>query len=154
MKMKTLLRLTLTANLAAACFAAGAGSRSVSQPVVDTGQVKCYDNVREIRYPRGRDSSGQDAQYEGNVPEYRDNGDGTVSDLVTGLMWSREVSPNKVSLVEAEAIAAEMTLGGHSGWRVPNIKFDFHDRDRDRFLSDDEAPHGPPPHTRGRPPRR
>jgi len=29
-------------------------------------------------------------QYAGAQPSYRDNGDGTVSDLVTGLMWMQD----------------------------------------------------------------
>lgn len=33
----------------------------------------------------------------------RTNGDGTVSDRVTGLMWSRAVDPRKVNLTQDEA---------------------------------------------------
>jgi hypothetical protein len=60
-------------------------------PVVDTGQAKCYDErARVIGCPAaGRDLSGQDAQHAGHAPDYRDNGDGTVTDLVTGLMWQK-----------------------------------------------------------------
>jgi len=96
---------------------------TVTYPIVDTGQMRCYSNSRQIRYPRaGRPFHGQDAQYEGNRSSYRNNGDGTVSDLVTGLMWSKAVDMNKVNLAEAKRIARGMTLGGHSDWRVPNIK--------------------------------
>ncbi len=92
-------------------------------PIVDTGQDQCYDNWRAIHCPRpGEPFYGQDAQVRGNQPAYQDNGDGTVRDLVTGLMWSKAVDQRKVSLEEAQEIAAQMTLGGYTDWRVPNIK--------------------------------
>lgn len=90
---------------------------------VDTGQVRCYSVWREIDCPRpGEAFYGQDGNYQGRRPAYRDNRDGTVTDLNTKLMWSKGVDANKVSLEEARAIAARMTLGGHNDWRVPSIK--------------------------------
>ena len=92
-------------------------------PIVDTNQSQCYSNAREISCPEpGKPFYGQDAQYKSNVPSYRDNGDGTITDLNTGLMWSKTVDKKKVSLIEAQRIAQRMTLGGYSDWRVPNIK--------------------------------
>lgn len=91
--------------------------------VVDTGQTASYDDRSPIAPPApGRAFHGQDAQYSGPAPAYRDNGDGTVTDLVTGLDWSRAVDPGKVSLQEAQAIARGLRLGGHHDWRVPTIK--------------------------------
>jgi len=51
----------------------------------DTGQTKCYDNVgNEITCPApGQRFHGQDGNYTGPQPAYRDNGDGTVTDLNT-----------------------------------------------------------------------
>lgn len=91
--------------------------------IVDTGQTETYSATSRIAAPAvGEPFFGQDAQYEGNQPSYTDNGNGTVSDLVTGLTWSRAVNPEKVSLAEAFTIADTMTLGGYSDWRVPSIK--------------------------------
>lgn len=91
--------------------------------IAGTGQNRCYNNTRAIPCPApGQAFFGQDAQYRGNTPAYRDNGDGTVTDLNTGLTWSREVSPRKLGLQEAQRLAKAMTLGGHNDWRVPNIK--------------------------------
>ena len=97
--------------------------RGLRCPIVDTGQTQCYDNSRAIYCPDpGNPFYGQDAQYEGNTPSYRDNGDGTITDLNTGLMWSKAVDKIKITLIEAKKIAGRMTLGGYSDWRVPTIK--------------------------------
>lgn len=113
--------LVLTVLVASTGFAQG--SEKVKMPIVDTGQIATYDTGREIPYPQaGKAFYGQDAQYAGNQPAYRDNNDGTVTDLVTGLMWSKAVESDKVTLEEAKAAAEIMTLGGHNDWRVPNIK--------------------------------
>jgi len=90
--------------------------------MVATGQDKCYDNDSEIAAPnKGETFYGQDAQHRGNAPSYRDNGDGTVSDLVTGLMWVKARGA-KVTWEEAAAGASACRAGGHSDWRVPTIK--------------------------------
>ncbi|MBM3499650.1 MAG: DUF1566 domain-containing protein [Armatimonadetes bacterium] len=82
--MRAALLCSLTVAIA---LAASAGT----YVVVDTGQVACYDSVQEIAAPLpGQAFFGQDAQYAGAQPGYRDNGDGTVSDLNTGLMWQRD----------------------------------------------------------------
>ena len=89
--------------------------------IVDTGQEKCYNN-REIREP-SRDGPfyGQDAQNKGNKPSYRDNGDGTVTDLNTGLMWVRERG-KKVTWKDAISGAPACRIGGYTDWRMPTIK--------------------------------
>lgn len=95
----------------------------IKNPIVDTGESSCFNNSRKISYPKpGKPFYGQDAQYKGNSPSYRDNGDGTVTDLVTGLMWSKAVDKKKVSLATAKKLAKRSTLGGYTDWRVPNIK--------------------------------
>jgi hypothetical protein len=90
--------------------------------VVDTGQVKCYDNFEEIVCPRpGEAFYGQDAQYQGIQPSYQDNGDGTVTDLNTGLMWQKTPG-DKVTYAEAVAGADDFDLAGYDDWRLPTIK--------------------------------
>jgi hypothetical protein len=91
-------------------------------PIVDTGQVRCYDNSREVKYPGpGEPFFGQDAQYQGNQPSYRDNDDGTITDLVTGLMWQKDPGPKK-TFDQAVAGAPACRIGGYDDWRLPSIK--------------------------------
>ena len=91
--------------------------------VVDTGQRACFDESGRSGCKRpGEKLFGQDAQYNGAQPSYRDNGDGTVSDLNTGLMWSQGLDGQKLTPREAKRVADKMTLGGYDDWRVPTIK--------------------------------
>lgn len=93
-----------------------------SYAVVDTGQKKFFGNSGEISKPRpGKPFYGQDAQYQGNQPSYRDNGDGTVSDLVTGLMWQKNPGRKK-TLSEARKEIRNFSLAGHNDWRIPTVK--------------------------------
>ena len=97
-------------------------SEQVSYAIVDTGQILCYDNASEIEKPNeGSSFFGQDAQYRGNQPSYLDNGDGTVSDLITGLMWTQNPG-SKVTYAQAKEGAGSNTTGGYSDWRLPTIK--------------------------------
>jgi hypothetical protein len=91
--------------------------------VADTGQVRCYGEGEEIPYPEaGAAYFGQDGQYAGNGPSYRDAGDGTVEDLVTGLVWQKTPDFRVRTWEEAKAYASLLKLTGRSDWRLPTIK--------------------------------
>jgi hypothetical protein len=95
---------------------------NLTYPVVDTGQMYCYDAAQSIPCPaEGEAFSGQDGQYPGIQPNYYDNGDGTITDLNTGLMWPQN-SGQKMTYAQATAGAAAFNLGGYSDWRLPTIK--------------------------------
>ena len=49
-----------------------------------------------------------------------DNGDGTVTDTQTGLMWQKATAPGTYNWQAALAYAEGLTLGGHSDWRLPD----------------------------------
>jgi len=103
--------------------AAAQEAKRLPYAIVDTGQDWCYGSRGEIPYPRqGAAFCGQDAQYEGNAPAYRDNGDGTIADLNTGLVWQKTPDFRKRTASEAAAYAKSLTLAGHRDWRVPTIK--------------------------------
>ena len=97
-------------------------SLAENYPIVDTQQERTFGNREEIRYPQsGEPFFGQDAQYRGHVPSYRDNGDGTISDLVTGLMWQKDPGSKK-TFSQAVAGARRCREGGYDDWRLPSIK--------------------------------
>jgi hypothetical protein len=54
-----------------------------------------------------------------NPMAYTVNHDGTVTDQVTGLMWQQGVPAQQVPWADAVAYCADVTLAGHSDWRVP-----------------------------------
>lgn len=101
-------------------------------PVVSTNQSLFYDNNYEITAPAATEAFyGQDAQYSRNEPSYVDNGDGTVTDMVTGLMWQKSTdtdgdgdidAADKMTYAEAVAGAENFNLGGYDDWRLPTIK--------------------------------
>lgn len=99
----------------------------------DTGQTVCYDTDGAAMSCPAADQTayGQDAQYSGNAPSFTDNGDGTITDQVTGLMWQQDPDRNDdgkidaqdmMSFAEAVAGASSFQLAGHGDWRLPTIK--------------------------------
>lgn len=90
--------------------------------VVDTGLVDCFNATAVIPAPApGQAFYGQDAQHAGLAPAYQDHGDGTVTDLRTGLMWVKARGA-KGSWSDAVAGASACTVGGYTDWRMPTIK--------------------------------
>ncbi|MDF7799341.1 DUF1566 domain-containing protein [Pontiellaceae bacterium B1224] len=92
------------------CTLFSAIARAVTYPIVDTGQTLAYGN-----------DIGQDAHYEANAPSYTDNENGTVTDNVTGLMWTQDPG-TKMSFNAAVEGAAKCNVGGYDDWRLPTIK--------------------------------
>ncbi len=94
----------------------------VSYAIVDTGQTAYYDDNAELPEPAdGTAFYGQDAHYLGNQPQYTDNGDGTVTDLVTGLMWQQDPGA-KMTYQQAVDGAESFALAGYDDWRLPTVK--------------------------------
>ncbi|MBD0777901.1 DUF1566 domain-containing protein [Maribacter sp. ANRC-HE7] len=103
-------------------------------PIVGTNQSTFYDNQHEIKAPsEGEPFYGQNANYPGNVPSYTDNGDGTVTDKVTGLMWQQSFDHNGDGKINVDdkltynAILEKfgdggVTFGSYDDWRLPTIK--------------------------------
>jgi hypothetical protein len=62
---------------------------------------------------------GEDADHTIYPPFYIVNGDGTVTDTVTGLMW-QQTDGGEMTVQNAEQYPDTMTLGGYTDWRMPN----------------------------------
>ena len=121
MKSSWVVAVSVLLGVAAYCAAL---TKAPSRPyvIVDTAQVRCYDHRTEIAYPKpGAAFFGQDAHYNGIQPAYKDNGNGTVTDLNTGLMWQKDPG-QKRTFQQAVDGAARCRTGGHKDWRLPGIK--------------------------------
>jgi len=118
MKNQSILKVIATIFISLTFFT----GTSQMYPIVDTDVHDHYNNTAIITAPNtGQAFYGQDATYNGNQPSYTNNGDGTITDNVTGLMWEQDMG-NKISFTDAFIKADTSTLGGYSDWRVPTIK--------------------------------
>jgi len=122
--------------LLVAWFAAAGWGAELSYRIVDTGQVKCYDNRNAITPPKpGQAFYGEDAQFPKHPPSYTLSGDGlTTLDNNTGLTWQRSPDTDgdgaltrhdKLTFAQAQALPAKLNaarFGGFSDWRLPTIK--------------------------------
>lgn len=86
---------------------------SVSMRVPDTGQTNRH----------GVTEPGTDADYTVWPPAYSDRGDGTVEDLVTGLVWQR-IDGGEMTWTNAVRYAATNRLAGAQPgeWRLPTLR--------------------------------
>jgi len=74
----------------------------------DTGQTSSYTNT-----------FGEDSDFLINPPTLIDQGNGIVTDSVTGLLWQK-VDGGEMSFENAVIYCNTLTLGGYSDWRLPN----------------------------------
>ncbi|MBT8188998.1 MAG: DUF1566 domain-containing protein, partial [Bacteroidia bacterium] len=101
--------------------------------IAGTNQTSFYNNTSEIsNQVIGDDFYGQNANFAGNIPSYKDNGDGTVSDNVTGLMWQQSFDHNQDGSIDYDdklsyneilsKVVNGVTYAGYNDWRLPSIK--------------------------------
>jgi hypothetical protein len=82
------------------------------------GAASCVDpNWAEWPVP----NSSVDSPPASNLQSYADNGDGTVTDNVTKLMWQQATPPQYLAWSAAVAYCGTLQLGGHHDWRLPSI---------------------------------
>ena len=77
----------------------------------DTGQTQSYTST-----------FGEDSDYTINPPSYIDNGDGTVTDNVTSLIWQKEDDDTDRIWDDANSYCNDLPLAGHPDWRLPSKK--------------------------------
>lgn len=86
----------------------------------DTGFNKCTDGTKEIPCPQKCEPFyGQDGNFRGVQPAFKDNGNGTTTDSVTGITWQVESNSTTYKFYDAEAHCQSLTLADKSDWRVP-----------------------------------
>jgi hypothetical protein len=56
------------------------------------------------------------------VNNFVDNGDGTITDQATGLMWTKSDSATTMNWEQALDHAENLQLAGYDNWRLPNAK--------------------------------
>ncbi len=104
-------------------IATTAAAQKVISRIPDTQQGNCFDDNSVIPCPQsGQAYAGQDAQYDGAKPSYRSNGDGTITDLVTGLLWQQAHNATRLGWYQAKQACDDLQLGGYDDWRMPSIR--------------------------------
>lgn len=116
---KLLTPTILTSFLLTNCIAS---NDDLTYKVIDTNQMSFFSDKTYIDAPiKGQKYFGQDASYLGYQALYKDNKNGTISDIQTGLMWQKSFT-QKMTWNEAVKYANESNLGGYNDWRIPTIK--------------------------------
>ena len=54
--------------------------------------------------------------------EYSDNGNGTVTDNSSGLMWQQTTAADTMIWEDALSYCENLNLGGYTDWRLPTVK--------------------------------
>eukprot|EP00906_Rhabdomonas_costata_P012042 RCo017168 len=125
MKGKAPRHLGLSLCVVVAGLLAGAAAYSVP----DTGQTFCT-TLSNTHWSVATCPStlspyyGQDASYTINPPGFIGSQatTATVTDTVTGLMWTNHLTASKLNYAQAVSSVSSVTTGGYTDWRLPTIK--------------------------------
>jgi len=113
-------------NLASTTIATGTSAFGIDgsarpRGIVKTGQDTCYNASGTLI---GCGSTGQDGDSLAGLDfDYTDNGDDTVTDNTTGLIWEQTYSTTTRNWQQALDYCNDNVPGlPGSGWRLPNVK--------------------------------
>lgn len=67
---------------------------------------------------RAEDESQKQAEIEAQM-RFADNGDGTITDTRTNLMWAAKDNGSRITISEALSYYQNYTAGGYNDWRMP-----------------------------------
>ncbi len=118
------LKCTYTTIVVTGVMMYGQNALAASQykKLPDTGQSSCSDDSVTITCPNvGEPYYGQDAQYTGSPPAYHDNGNGTITDKNTGLLWQKAFNNSVVTWYQANNYCNGLSLGNREDWRLPTM---------------------------------
>jgi hypothetical protein len=86
----------------------------------DTGCYDAWGNVVACDDPEWPGQAGFYQKGCSNDPRFVDNGDGTVTDTCTCLMWLKSTEPGTYTWQEALKHCESLEYAGHDDWRLPN----------------------------------
>jgi hypothetical protein len=96
-----------------------------------TGQTQCWSGFSSAPIPCA--GSGRDGEHQKGLDRlYADNGDGTITDVKTGLMWEKLADDGSIHDAEnnftwGDAYAYKVAglnaiaFAGYTDWRLPNV---------------------------------
>lgn len=97
-----------------------------------TGQISCWNTEGSVVPCAG---SGQDGEFQEGAPlAYLDNGDGTITDVNTGLTWEKLDDDNVGGIHDNDDVYTwansfgkiaqlnNQAFANHSDWRMPNLR--------------------------------
>ena len=103
----TIHKFFATALLLIAVFEGVSAQKLLPFKLEDTGQTGSFTTT-----------AGEDSDYLINTPSFTDNGDGTVTDNNTGLMWQK-TDGGEMTFENAGVYCDTLNLGGYTDWRLP-----------------------------------
>lgn len=125
----------VTAGFGSGTLACGPGCRydtsgCVAAAFPASGQTTCYNATGTVVSCAG---TGQDGEKQAGANlAYQDNGDGTVTDLDTGLIWEKQSDDGSIhdrdnlfTWANAPGHITALNSGsfaGHNDWRMPNAR--------------------------------
>ena len=93
--------------LFSAILAVAQSTTKTMKRLPDTGETTSYTNT-----------FGEDADFNIYPPFFLINGNRTVTDTITGLMW-QQVDGGEMTIENAVIYCDTLTLGGYTDWRLP-----------------------------------
>ena len=106
---------------------------AVNYQIPKTGEITCYDISGNVISCKG---TGQDGELQDGValpsPRFSDNGDKTLTDNLTGLIWPKDGRTDAPGSCTLGAMTWQQALDyvaclntndylGHNDWRLPNV---------------------------------
>jgi hypothetical protein len=103
------------------CTVAASGCASLTTTACASGTVCERRAPAACEDPNWAAWPMPNAATEVNAASYKDNGDGTVTDLVTALMWQKAPGTDTYIWSAAVTHCPQLTLGAHGDWRLPTF---------------------------------
>ncbi|MCX6857017.1 MAG: DUF1566 domain-containing protein, partial [Verrucomicrobia bacterium] len=94
-------------------------SRFSYYPVAPWSMAKLADTGQTLSATA---TFGEDSDYTRNAPSFTDNGNGTVTDNNTGLMWQKTDSGEMTWDTARTTGATSLNLAGYTDWRLPTAQ--------------------------------